>query len=544
MDLQSINQGILGVLAGMYMHGTLMFGADLLQASARKRRRFHKWLLKHYTNTIYELPEELSAHLFIDVSDREVVEFLAACYDEMERRIREQKDQERQLMARMDAETAAALETVLAWEEWLAPRQVGEYWELPVDGSAAFQRWLILENVAAEGHQEEDYLVESLRLEKADGRYILTGRIEGSDTPLTLSFTDARVRVESFDPMDAVAMEDPWHYLSRVAADILEKLRLPGDYGSGEERSLMALLEELDSLCIRRESFPILAEIARSYGLHKMARRLETKPGDPDRLIRELCGAAYEPMWRTVFEKIRDAQAGYPKAVEVLCDPARLAKERGELQSALEAMGYTGRWPLFEKQGRVDGLCLASSYDMTYFVFREKEAAFRIRCMERCEGGEPKFDLLCATAFPRKRSVPQDIYSCVFDGRGTRLFSQTVDPRWRNEPDAVTPERIATVAAKRAELRRLDKEERKWFYQANGSLLGLFLWVLLLAGGSFAVFMTAGFALIAVLMGLLFGAAREIPSMMAAMPWWQIFVFCWAAYGGAMGLLAVWVKRK
>lgn len=545
MDVRLIDQEALGSLGGMYMHGTFLFGVDLLDASARKKRKFRKWLMKHYTAQFYELSEDIQHRMASDISDQEFVAFLAACHCELERRLQKRRAKSQQILDSMDKETAAAIETVLEWEEWTAPRNTGAAWELTVDENAAFRRCLILQNVDGEGYQEENYLVDSLMLEQDGGHYVITGRLEGADTPLRMSFSNAFVRVENFDPVGAVIVDEPWQFLSLLACQILEKLALPGNNGTDKERRLMPLLEELERLRLSGKGFPLMIEIAISHGLPKVARILENaKQGKQVRLRQRLCRCDCEPLWRDIFDMIRDSQSAYPKAVEVMCDPEQLSQDRNTITRVLNRLGYTGNYPLFEKLGRVDGLHLVSSYGRSYFVHHEKEAVFRLLCVENHLWGRLNISILAGTAFPRKTDIPQDVYSCLFDGNGRRFAHVIYDPRYYMDPETVDFKQMAQIAAKRAEFRKLTREERALSCSSIGSGWGLFFGMLLFAGGLFGVAMTIGFALIAILMALLFGAASEIPDLMTSIPWWQILVFCWIGFGGSMGIVEVLAKHK
>lgn len=546
MDLRQIGQEDLGCLAGMYMHGTFLFGQGLEEASARKQRRFRKWVMKQYTDRVYELSEAAWLYIDKDVADRDFVGFLAACHKEMQRRLEEKNAAQRQLLSELDEETAAALELLLEGDEWIAPRMLETAMELTVDENAAYRRQLILEDATGEGYQEGIYLSVPLRLEKVDGRYVLSGRVDIADVDLRISFSRVKVRVDCFDPVHSVPMEDPWRYLSQLAHVILEKLRLPGNYGNETEQSLIPLLVELEGLGESGEHFALLAQIAASHGLQKEARVLKNaKAGNQYWLMRRLCDSRCEEMWRWVFDQIRSSQDGYIKAVDALCDREQLTRERRIIQAALEKMGYTGSWPLFEKRGRVDGLHVAAANDQSYFIFREKNVVFRILCVENCHQGQPLCSFLAGTAFLRAKEEAEDIYSCMFDKKGRRLSFYVTDSRWYTlETKTEDLERTAQAAAKKAELRKLSKEERELCCATDGTGVGLFFWVLLVMGGLFGIFMTLGFMLITVLLALVFGAAGEIPGLMASMPWWQIFVFAWVAFGVSMGIVEVLAMKN
>ena len=97
---------------------------------------------------------------------------------------------------------------------------------------------------------------------------------------------------------------------------------------------------------------------------------------------------------------------------------------------------------------------------------------------------------------------------------------------------------------KRAELKKLTKEEREAVQDLGISKLLLLFFVFFFMGGFFALFMTMGFMLIEVLLCLIFGMPREISVLFAETPWWMLFASVWVLFGGAMGIITILAKRK
>lgn len=182
---------------------------------------------------------------------------------------------------------------------------------------------------------------------------------------------------------------------------------------------------------------------------------------------------------------------------------------------------------------------------MTYWVGHEKNTVFHIHCAESAWNNELDITFLCGTALLRPGESAGDIYTCAFNAKGQRIFhtvnySCSYEPESQEEPDDLALK--TGIAAKRAQLRKLTKQERKAAPQVN--LLPLFLGILLFGGGFFATFMALGMAVICAIATWIFAGLSAIPEMLKELPWLQLFAFCWLSFGGVMGILTVLARRK
>ena len=103
---------------------------------------------------------------------------------------------------------------------------------------------------------------------------------------------------------------------------------------------------------------------------------------------------------------------------------------------------------------------------------------------------------------------------------------------------------MVKIAVKKAELRKLTKEEWKQYDVFSPSAFGLFLLAFIVMGGMFAILMTLAMVVLSVLVTVLFGQAGAIPEMMKEMPWQFLFGIAWIGFGGAMGIITVLTRRK
>jgi len=66
----------------------------------------------------------------------------------------------------------------------------------------------------------------------------------------------------------------------------------------------------------------------------------------------------------------------------------------------------------------------------------------------------------------------------------------------------------------------------------------------LFMGGMFAVFFTAAMFLFCCLVTAISLGFGSIPEMIEEMPWWQLFVFCFVAFGGTMTFIGIKANTK
>lgn len=306
------------------------------------------------------------------------------------------------------------------------------------------------------------------------------------------------------------------------------------------------------------QTFPELKAVAARYGYPKaeaLLVKLETIETEDDKyyktvqkLIAYLCGKEREPLWRELYNKISDSQAGYPNKADAFGDQEKLAGIRNAIQAQMEENGYTGTYPDFVKTGPMKGIHLERSYNMTYWVGMEKRVQYHIHCTESFNDfGKFFVQFLCGTAFLNKDEKQTDIYDCLFNANGRRLFRVEDSPTMQHESEGSEPsslEVFVAIAAKRAECIKLNKSERTAVY--GPPILGwrIFLRIFLLGGGLFGVGMVMFGLLLCVLLPVIFGSVSVIPELLRDIPWLQILAMGWVGFGGAMGIVEVLAHRK
>ena len=571
IDISKIRGEYISKLAGAYLHATFVFGAEPVEASEAKQRKIRKWISNQYIELVHELPEE--ANIFsIENSDKDVLLFLKECVD-LGKSIEKDKENKFELdFAVVDKAAKSALKKLLELEFWPEIKSVGSDIKIITDDTPAFRRILTLKNADAVPMGKEGYYCQNLGmvLQKEQNRFCFYGELEDPveelTIPFALTFENAEVEVEIYNSCNNMTFwENPWDFMRTISFAIGMKADLPGDYCNAEEKELLPLIKEIVALEYWMElpeqelfSFGELKRLAHQYGYNNaenMLGKLETiKPSDNafyktvKKLIAILCQKQCEPLWREIYNKIAESQAEYPNRVDSLCDKELLMSVRNDIQTLMESKGYIGKYPDFVKDGVLNGIHLEHSYNMTYFVGMEKRAQYHVHCYESFEENDYlTIQFLCGTAFLKKDEQETDIYDCLFNAKGRRLFHTVhhyipLQPEEDAEPDNL--ETSVTIAVKKAECIKLTKEEQKEYY---GKLIpgwGMFWWVFLIGGGMFGVAMTLIAMLLCIITTAAFGLFADIPEMLKTMPWGLFLAIGWIGFGGAMGIVEVLAHRK
>lgn len=173
---------------------------------------------------------------------------------------------------------------------------------------------------------------------------------------------------------------------------------------------------------------------------------------------------------------------------------------------------------------------MLTPYFQDYIVGLHKNTAYRIHCRESyC--GELRLALLSGTELLRRGEEMGDIYSCMFNANGRRLLRET---EWSTSMDDAASlsklERQLRIAVKRAELKKLDKDEQE--KSASGQLkppkkmLRTLLWL----SGLWTVMWFALFMPLASLgFALMTGDIRNFTEILTDPIWLPFFPGTWLA---------------
>lgn len=341
-------------------------------------------------------------------------------------------------------------------------------------------------------------------------------------------------------------VEHPWQLLFAMAAAILEKYRADPALLNAQETGLLPMLHALRSLehpvpegAEEYHTAPLLEQL-QTHGLGKAAKALQALAAAPDqkrnakyaRLMLCLRQADCEPLWRQLYQAIWSSQEGLPFATQ----GAALEAQRRQVTETLRAMGFQGEYPFFWQEGPKRRLTLLRSYEQDYLVGMERHGVYMVQALEIPAPDQPEIGFLSGTVFlRRKQQLPgahPDLFTAMFEEKGRRCF-QSLHLLHPN----LTPGQKAVIAAKKARLEPLTREERKSLVQfpAAGILL-----LALLMGLLFGLLFTLLFGLLAGGILLIGG----VPEAIRDFPWLFCFLFSGLGFGGCMGVVMLLQSRK
>lgn len=551
-----------------------VFKVEPVSASVKKQKKIRKWIEK----TLVEdeaYPREVMNFIGEDVPNEDYFKFLKACHDYIKLNGTHRKQLFDKYSVDLTEEVKSAIYALLEHDGYCSNiRKVGTDAQIDVEDSVNFNRTLTLVN--AYGIPEGRFAGLSFdngTLVKQDGEYRLSGEAvncdeDGSSIPFTVCFTDAKVDVTVFRADEQLFYDTPWDYLKSVANNILDKYILSADYLNDREKELLPLIAEISKLTpwwyipdeFETADFPVLKSYIVKLGyteLLPIIERLENEFYNDNikerilrKLISELNTQKYEPLWRELYNLLVESQSGYQSEADSVCPTDLLNETRNNIQKLMESHGYSGKYPDFIKKGAIRKARLADSdsYDVSYVISHEKNVTYYIHCIEEYFDEHLTVQFICGTECLRKNETEGDIYSCLFNAKGRRLFKTIAYESGRinfdGEYEADNLEQRVQFAVKIAELLKFDKNELKEIMNYDIPYWKLFFSVFFIVGGVFGIFFTIGCMLFTILLCLLDSNSDLIPFMFIDTPWWLFFLLSGSVFGIAIGIITVFNYRK
>ncbi len=574
MDLSKIDYNFIEIFGWHYSSICDVY-KNIDEKSHRELKKIRKWVEKTYLNGA-DYPENVMKYVSKNVSDTEFFEFFKACKTHVEKEGTKQKQLfEKNAMGLSEEVKFAFLKLFDDYNGYC-------YHFFDIRGNDAYINYtyssaccgrLIFKNATGVPTTMENYYIciNGLNsLTKDDDGYCLVGLIENweddTELPFVIRFTDAQVETEVYRADAVYGYDIPWSYLVETGDEVLCKGTDIYNYQfNDEEKELLPLLKEIKTFnlmyCQTDDvvlKFPIFKELLKKYGYDELlakVEKLEQYFENTDKrikLVKQLLALLnkqkYEPLWREIYNKIVDSQKKYPLKSDICFDTEKVSEVHEKIQKMMEFYGYTGQYPNFVKQGEMKKIHLTDSYDKTYFVGKEKNVHYHIKCLDI--GCDDSYDIsfVCGTAILRDGESTEDIFDCLFDANGKRLSKSVLyNCKYLDENRNVVSanlEQAVQVAVKKAELQKLTKEERRIYGTSTSFSIGLLLFVMwLFMGVLFGTFMTLGMMLIGGILTAILLGPQEIPSMIMEMPWWILWAIGFVGFGVWMGFLELQALR-
>lgn len=566
LDLTNINPDHIDMFGSCYNLVSYINDVEPVCSSANTKNKIRKWFTKHYIKN-ESLPDDIMKYVGKGVSDDDFILFLKACKDQLKIKGNKERQKLDSSFTDLSFEIKDALWSLLSVELYpLSIKQIGTDLYVTLDDAQSYTHKLILHNATPIDLNFDYITFEENPLIKTVTGYKLHAvahSFENIDETLyTVSFDNASTDIQVYNA--ACAFEQtPWETLQQIAYHILSKLSIPGDHLNEAEKQLLPLIAEIGKLYIcpslpeeyKNSGFPRLRSYIEKYQYTELLPSLDKfeknfhnatkKSRCRNKLFSKLNEYRYKPLWDEIHGLLCATQELYPNKSDL---NTQLASIRDKIHERLTFLGYQGTYPNYEKSGKINGIRMVESYDMSYIIAAEKNGISHIHCAETFDDNL-KMQFLCGTELLKKGQLTTDIYSCMFNCKGRKLYDYVncAFGYYNSEEEIVDDdlEKRVLIATKIAELKKLTKEERNEVGAISfADKLKLFIIMYIIIGGAFSLLFIGIFIIFGILLCLLFLSPHDIPSLFTDIPWLWFFAFCWILYGGAMAYITVSGKRK
>lgn len=441
--------------------------------------------------------------------------------------------------------------------------QDGNNIRVPVDNCSSHEGVLVFKNCQLPQDPENCYFdFSGSTFTRNEDVFVIPALAENCETdectPVTFKFTDAVVETTVYDATEStILITEPWSALSHWGTNIIEKNEVSSSLLNEKEKELLPILKEIDyiqSPGFYTENpgplnFPKLKSLAQKYNAEKLItllEKLESKKEKNKRALllsdtvsAEMNKKCYEPMWREIYNKFVDSQKEYPKKTNTGFPEKDLKEIRTKVQNLMHTNGYKGTYPDFYKTTDLKSLRSANSHGEIFTIFREKDVCLYIKCIEEifCDGNI-LIQFLTGTALNKKDNDTVDVFSCLFNNRG-KLFNNCVT--WDNQDDDYKSiEKTVFIALKKAELKKLTKEEQEKTKTENLVSIPLYLGM----GLTFGILFTLLFAIFVFFFVLLIDGSASAIDIIKTAPWGYCFLASGGLFGLVMFIISLFTNRK
>ena len=545
-----------------------------------KHKRFRSILGEFYYEHMSEIPDEILAKLSADTNEQEIIDFLHENYLKTQTNKEKARIENLAVCLEFSEETCSLLMSIDEW--WM------EYWDdnsnLKVDKSGrcffvskesyAYKEFLVFENATIPSDEEWGY-VTAFEYSKKQDTYMLEMVIE-DERIVSIEFQSVHLEREFYNyssmGIQGSLSKDNCQWI--IVANLLNELsELETNFGKDrmneKEKALLPLthfapimmftvwsdftLQDEESIILferyAKENhathvFPLLEKF-KNCGSEKEIKKVAGK------LNKLLCDKSCELLWRQLYHDLKEAASEYPDKISVNQDEAAAMREN--ITAALLSQGFEGAYPHFKKRGRLKGIKILENQMNTYFVGNEKNMVSYIYCEENNRFGDRlSVAFLCGTMFLKKDELQFyntfDVYSAFFLDKGRRFATVVYPglPDWIDDKAVYVPEEeVAIVAAKKAMLQKITKEEKSKTLAIEPNLLVIFIAFGLFGSLLFGLCMTIGFALITLVLGLIFTLSLQTTwQAILHAPWHWVFLGSGLPFGFIMAMITVVTAKK
>lgn len=379
---------------------------------------------------------------------------------------------------------------------------------------------------------------------------------EGFDcSELKLLFTEAHAEFNTvynlFDFGTVTSAPNPWLHIGEVCHLLKKKALANGKLLNEKERELLPLACFVADIAAQQpgkktEYSQAFVELAGKCKDEKAVELIERRRVDDGKFVAvsaiaiRLTDARHEKLWRKIHALLLDSQKDYPARPSEGGAQEKIENTRKAISKTLREQGFEGEYPSFFK--KIDVKCATAMFGgQAVTVLHEKNVSCFVHILERLSGEESFFAALSGTMLFEKGREENDIFSCCFSSRKRRRCVCTGFSLSKTTCEIFsfpeTAEELALIAAKRAELKKLSKSEKKHVASQKHSV-SYYIMLALFFGFLFAALFTP-------LMALYTSIIDKVPLFEELKDplWFEIFVFGSAFSGGLFALAMAAVDK-
>lgn len=559
MDINDIDTKYINDFSLFYNGAKSRFGKNIRNESVKKQRKFRNWINK-YCISAEDYPENIINQLNA-LSDNEFILFFESCDEYISLNGDVWTQQITKTCEELPESVKKAFYDLFDREYYVSNdlKFTDNILEITVNSTASYEEKLILSGAKYSIDKTFDTFCffENASLTKENGIYKLTGEaalFEQDEFELSVTFTSAETKFISFNPTNSYLDSTPWEQLLHISLCILDKEDFENSLNN-LELELLPLLKEIKSLLFFEESeisVPIFESLIKKYGFYELLpliEKIKTKNVSDKRktfltqqLLNKLNQLKYKPLWQDIFDLISESQKDYPFEISAKKSKGAITKFKNKVTNLMQEYGYVGVYPDYYKKSAIKGIHLFEAYNLSYTIAFEKNAVHHIHCEEFINEKSIDISFTYGTEFLKSNQEMTDINTCRFNCKGKKYTSYLrFNDYFEDAPKTPLEDKIKIIT-KKAEFKKLNKEEKSKTYILFGSLFDkftIFLITFILSGFFFAsLFIPAMMAFCAFMLWI-----DGMPVIICDLPWLIIYFATWAGFGILMGIITVFSKK-
>lgn len=446
-----------------------------------------------------------------------------------------------------------------------------------IEETEAYISSIVLEN--ADGDNIEDGIQwDHAELSRSGDGYLLellcSDYVNDEDILGKISFSGVSLKVELFNyTLSSISRGNsvPWDMLGQWLDELRSKENLGPEYiNNGEKRFLSFCGSELfmPSIFITGELVVSENTVLKDYikksntlsllPILDSIKRSETKKKRLKQILKfknEIIKCQYEPLWRCIFEDLKEAASVYPSKSELTSDNVLLTDSRQYVTKRFTDAGFEGEYPHFRKMGSLGKLRIVEANGNPCFVGYEKHMASYVDCMEYCYDGNFTIYFLVGTILFKRDKLESFGKSDAFSGFFYDNARRAGKVLWAFIPSALPGSEAEfddlnvtiSTAIKRSMFEKLSRDERKRLYNdAERVSISTLSAIWTLGGLIYGFMLTLTFMIFDLIVGLIesSGSFIEAWAFMIQTPWWIVFAGSSFGFGALMFIISLISQRK